>query len=354
MSDLPPYIIGIDLGTTNSALAYVQTDKRLNPTLSARSLPISQLTAPGYVESKPVLPSFLYLAAPYEFPRGTLQLPWKDEELLSAVGFLAREHGARVPNRLVQSAKSWLSYAAAHRRDRILPCEADPGVGKVSPVEASASYLRHLREAWNYSVAKGDPALEFDEQAVIITVPASFDEVARALTVEAAKLAGLRHFTLLEEPQAAFYSWIMDHEREGYRQLKRGETILVCDIGGGTTDFSLIQVLENGEQLSFQRMAVGNHLLLGGDNMDIAIAHLLERRLREQGIQELDTTQWLQLKHQSRAAKEALLSAEDPSASFVLLEGKGSRVVGGSCRLELQKHDQSFLVGGASWKCGVE
>ena len=338
------YIIGVDLGTTNSAVSYVDTEKspfQLQPFL------IPQLVSTGRVESQPTLPSFCYLVAQEEWLPGTLKLPWK-EELYTFVGQFAKEQGARVPTRLVQSAKSWLCNVAAHRRDKILPVEVADLSQRMSPVEASAKYLCHLKEAWNATLAKGDPTLEFEEQEIILTVPASFDEVARLLTVEAAYLAGLRHVTLLEEPQAAFYSWIAQHEQQWQQQMRGGESILVCDVGGGTTDFSLIEVQQKEEQLIFQRMAVGDHLLLGGDNMDAALAHLIEQQMQEQGHPPLESIRWQQVVAQARSAKEILLQAGPSSDTYnLVLQATGASVIKGSVTVTLQRDQvRHYLLSG--------
>jgi molecular chaperone DnaK (HSP70) len=342
------YIIGIDLGTTNSCVSYVDTE---DSKLSIQPFRIPQLTALGGVDSLATLPSFCYLAATHEWPKGALDLPWRSQSD-DFVGRFAQEQGAKVSTRVIQSAKSWLCHAAANRRDKILPFEAADQDNRLSPVEATARYLRHIKEAWNHVMAQGDPAAEFESQEIILTVPASFDEVARTLTVEAAKLAGFIKMTLLEEPQAAFYSWIAQHENVWEQQLHVGETILVCDVGGGTTDFSLLEVVETEGKLGFQRMAVGDHLLLGGDNMDAALTHYLEEKLRQvaqTSFSELSTTQWLQLRHQARYAKEMLLTPTTTGADHykVILQGAGSGVISGSLTVDITREEvQKVLVDG--------
>ncbi len=348
MTEYSRYIIGIDLGTTNSAACYIDTEARKLPHQQIHTFRIPQLTAPGIVETKEVLPSFYYISSDHELPRGTLNLPWSpaspDREstiLKHAVGTFAKEHGARVPTNLVRSAKSWLCNSTANRKEKILPTEcADPS-RRISPVEAASAYLNHIKNAWNAVIAKHNPAKEFEQQHIVLTVPASFDEFARALTVEAAKAAGFVQMTLLEEPQAAFYSWIFDSEASDYTELKSGERVLVCDVGGGTTDFSLIDVTSVDGKLSFQRMAVGSHLLLGGDNMDNALCHHLEAKLRQGGSPELTTQQWLQLLHKARAAKESLFSKEASSSETlsIVLEGTGSLVIEGSLSVEVSKQE---------------
>lgn len=337
------YIIGIDLGTTNSAVAYVDMQ---SPQLAVRLFSIPQFVAAGRLDSLSTLPSFCYLINQTEWPPGSLKLPWK-EETSSFVGAFAKEHGARVPTRFVQSAKSWLCNAAADRRDPILPLESADPSQRLSPVEASAKYLMHIKEAWNAVVAKGDPALELEEQDIILTVPASFDEVARTLTVEAARLAGFSSITLLEEPQSAFYSWIVQHEKTWEQSLKAGDSILVCDIGGGTTDFSLIEVQSKNERLVFQRMAVGDHLLLGGDNIDSALAHYTEKKLEKEGYPPLESIQWLQLLAEVRTAKEYLLSDSDHASYAIVLQGTGSSVIKGSLTVTLNQGEvERFLLEG--------
>ncbi len=335
------YIVGIDLGTTNSCVAYIDTQE---PKLSVRSFKIPQLVAAGTVEALPALPSFCYLPAINEIPSASLRLPWSGQnEQNFIVGNLAKKQGAKVPTRLIQSAKSWLCHSAANRRERILPVEAADEAARISPVEATVRYLSHLRAAWNDGMAKGDEESEFDNQEIVLTVPASFDEVARNLTVEAAKKAGFLQMTLLEEPQAAFYSWIAEHEAVWECRLKSGAQIVVCDVGGGTSDFSLIEVVETDSKLSFRRMAVGDHLLLGGDNMDAALAHHVEAKFNEKG-HELTNTQRQQLLHETRTAKEKLLSDSKEDHCRLVLYGEGSSVVKGTISADLYRDEVQDLL----------
>lgn len=339
------YVIGIDLGTTNCAVAYVDTDETQNPGYLIRSFALPQLTHEGVVKAQEVLPSFAYLPAEYEFTEGACDLPWRKVDARPICGVLARERGSRVPTRLVQSAKSWLCHAGADRNARFLPLEAADPEQRMSPVGASAEYLRHISEAWNARMAKSDPNAVFEEQEIVLTVPASFDEMARSLTVEAARQAGYQQVTLLEEPQAAFYAWIAKHHAQATHGFLEGERILVCDVGGGTTDLSLIEVSAVGEQLKFQRMAVGDHLLLGGDNMDRAIGHYLEGKLKAcAGSHELALTQQLELLHQARTAKERLLSTHGHTSYQVTLQGKGSSMVAGSLSTDIDSEELHTIL----------
>jgi len=331
------FIVGIDLGTTNSALAQFDAaapEEEARITVEA----VPQLTNPNEVEERTLLPSFLYVPGEMDFPKGALALPWEREPQVFA-GELARKRGAENPSRLVASAKSWLSYAAVDRASAILPWGAPEEVRKLSPVEASAEYLRHLRQSWDARVnAKKNPELSLGAQQVMLTVPASFDEEARELTLRAAQSAGLNNVTLLEEPQAAFYAWI-DAQGEAWRKrVKVGDLILVCDVGGGTTDFSLITVSEEEGALTLKRVAVGEHILLGGDNMDLALARLLQQRLEEEGHR-VDTWQLQGLWHQCRLAKEKLFADPKSQKQPVTLLGKGSKLVGGTIKTELRRED---------------
>ncbi|MCU0573065.1 MAG: hsp70 family protein [Syntrophobacteraceae bacterium] len=303
------YIVGMDLGTTNTALAYVD---RTGPGIELRRirfLNIPQLVSPGSMGRRPILPSFLYIPGPYELPPESTALPW-DSGRSYVVGELAREQGALVPGRLVSSAKSWLCHGGVDRTASILPWGAGSDVEKVSPVEASSRYLRHLREAWNAEMARGREGFRLEEQLVLLTVPASFDEVARELTVTAAREAGLNRVILIEEPLAAFYAWLSGHEDNWREGMRDGQLILVCDVGGGTTDFTVIAVREGEAGLKFDRLAVGDHLMLGGDNMDLSLARHIEVELMGQPGK-LESRRWHQLWHQCRKAKESLLGGSE-------------------------------------------
>jgi hypothetical protein len=336
------YIVGIDLGTTNCAVAYVDTRGRERPSADIRVFDVPQLVAAGETAPRSMLPSFLYLPGPHELPADACRLPWRDDAD-RIVGEFARVQGARVPSHLVASAKSWLCHGGVDREADILPWGAPPGSRRISPLEASAEYLRHIREAWDFTFAREDETHRLAAQEVVLTVPASFDEAARELTVEAAKRAGLSRVTLLEEPQAAFYCWIVTHQEGWQAQVRAGELILVCDIGGGTTDFSLITVVETPTGPGFRRVAVGDHLMLGGDNMDLALAHRVEAKL---GGARLDTEQWSALRFACRTAKEKLLTeaGTGPDRWPVTIAGRGSRLIGGSLQAELTRDEVREIV----------
>jgi len=329
-----PTVIGLDLGTTNCAVAWAREDER-------GDFPVPQLTHPGMVEPRNTLPSFLYLPGAHELPAGSTALPW-DKAPQHVVGWLAREQGAKVPHRVVSSAKSWLSHEGVDRRAAILPWGSPDEVPRCSPVEASAGYLHHIREAWDSQ----NPDRLLAEQEIVLTVPASFDAVARELTAEAARSAGLKNLTLLEEPQAAFYSWLDGVGEDWREQVSLGDRILVCDIGGGTTDLSLIVVTEEDGDLALERVAVGDHILLGGDNMDLTLAATVQQRLKAQGTK-LDAWQMQVLTHGCRVGKEQLLQEEADESWPLTIPGRGSSLIGGSLRAELKRSEvETVLVDG--------
>jgi molecular chaperone DnaK (HSP70) len=339
------YIIGIDLGTTHCVVAYVEGRPEMDRDPVIRSFPVPQVVSPGEVRSQPLLPSFLFLPGPHDVPQGGLALPW-DPEVSHAVGELARKRGAEIPNRLVASAKSWLSYAGVDRTEPILPWDSPADGRKISPVETATRFLEHLRSAWNHTMAPDDPEARLELQDIYLTVPASFDAVARELTVKAAQAAGLERITLLEEPQAAFYAWIESQQERWRKAVRVNESILVCDIGGGTTDFSLIQVTEEQGDLTLRRVAVGEHILLGGDNMDLTLAYALQAKLAQRGSR-LDSWQFRGLWHSCRAAKERLLSRPDLESEPVVILGRGSSLIGGTLRTELTRAEvEQILVEG--------
>jgi molecular chaperone DnaK (HSP70) len=323
------FLVGIDLGTVNTALAYVDLAAEGDPADALRVLAIPQLVAPGEVGERRLLPSSAYLPGEHELPAGARRLPWG--EPAAVVGELARAQGARVPGRLVASAKSWLSHPRVDRTAGILPWGAPEGVPRLSPVAASALYLAHLRDAW----AARFPAHPLAEQDIVLTVPASFDEVARELTLRAAREAGLERVTLLEEPQAAFYDFTARHRGDLAGALGERRLVLVCDVGGGTTDFTLIHArVERGAPV-LTRLAVGDHLLLGGDNVDVTLARRVEARLGTR----LDAVQWSLLVQACRSVKEHLLAEGAPARASVAVPGRGSRLVGSTLSSELARDE---------------
>ena len=336
------FVVGIDLGTTNSSLAYYDTG--LGDDAALTHLKIPQVVAPGVVEERPLLPSFLYLPGPNEQPAGALKLPWAADRDY-CVGEFARVFGSQVPTRLVASAKSWMSHPGVDRRAAILPWKAPENGRRVSPVESAAYYLKHLVDAWNHLIAKDVLEHRLENQDIVLTVPASFDAIARELTVEAAKAAGLEKVTLLEEPQSAFYAWIEATHDKWRDQVEVGDVVLVCDVGGGTCDFSLIAVSEEAGQLVLARVAVGDHILLGGDNMDLALAHHASMAFTAKGIK-LDAGQMHALWHSCRLAKETIFSSGKDTAAITVL-GRGSKVIGGTIKGELARADvEKVLVDG--------
>jgi len=347
------YLIGIDLGTTNSVVAYIDTqvddahaeirDVTDNPSATdagslIRVFPVPQLVAHGEVLTLPALPSFLYFPTEDELSAGAVSATW-DEDPPMVTGVLAREQGALVPSRQVSSAKSWLSYPGVDRRAKILPAQAEPPQPMISPVEASARYLMHLRDAWNGALGK-DEATRFERQEIVLTVPASFDEEARELTVEAARRAGLDKLTLLEEPLAAFYAWIATSRvaQASGENLQDGDLILICDIGGGTSDFSLVRARSVKGELEFERTAIGEHLLLGGDNLDFALARRVEEKLAGT---KLTLRQRYALRRACCAAKERLLSDSSPELSRlpITILGSGRAVVGQAVSVDLTREE---------------
>jgi len=363
------YLIGVDLGTTNSVVAYI--DAYIDtPEVADAGSPIRvfltpQLVAHGEVLTLPALPSFLYFPTEDELSAGAVSATW-DENPPMVTGVLAREQGALVPSRQVSSAKSWLSYPGVDRRAKILPAQAEPPQPMISPVEASARYLMHFRDAWNGAIGT-DNETRFEHQEIVLAVPASFDEEARELTVEAARRAGLETLTLLEEPLAAFYAWIAanrqaqaggtssrrqtarpDLARDGNGgDLRDGELILICDIGGGTTDFSLVRACVVNGELQFERTAIGEHLLLGGDNLDFALARRVEDKLEEKlkGIK-LTLRQRYALRRACCAAKERLLSdsSSELSSVPVTVLGSGRAVVGQTLSVDLTREEVLQIV----------
>ena len=328
------YLVGLDLGTTNIAVAYVDTASKPVGGPKLHTFKIPQVVAAGQVQELPLLPSFLYIPGPHDLAPGSIDLPWKKNPP-DTCGVFARNHGAKVPGRQVSSAKSWLCHPGVDRTAPLLPWAGPPDVPRLSPLEVSARYLKHIVEAWN-AVPNRKAADHLEEQDVVITVPASFDDVARNLTAEAAKQAGMKNVTLLEEPQAAFYAWLGTHSSVEAGMLKPGMRCLVVDVGGGTSDFSLIRAGEENGELTFIRDAVGDHLLLGGDNMDLALAKAVELKLPGS---RMDAAQFGALVQACRSAKEALLASPPPSSFPVTVMGRGRSVVGGTVSVNISPDD---------------
>ncbi len=329
------FVVGIDLGTTNSVVAYVDTAADSGEAFHTRVFAAPQLIAAGETDARETLPSFHYEPAPGEFEEASLRMPWETGEAASGgfIGAFARDHGADVPGRLIASAKSWLSHSGVDRTADLLPWHGSPDVTRLSPTEVSARILAHVRHAWNHL----HPADPLEEQDVVVTIPASFDEVARQLTVAAARRAGLPRIVLLEEPQAAFYAWVQEHQQT----LSAGQTILVCDVGGGTSDFTLIQVRPGKDGwLHFHRFAVGDHLILGGDNLDLALAHFVEARLGAK----LHPRQWSVLVQRCRQAKEALLAADAPERLTLSVAAPGAKLIAGAQQAELTREEVAALL----------
>ncbi|WP_022668302.1 Hsp70 family protein [Desulfospira joergensenii] len=341
------FVIGIDLGTTNSAVSYVdvsllreESGKRPDKQKGIKVFNVPQLTGHGEFSKIPVLPSFLYIPGEYDISKEVLKHPWKKREDMFA-GVFARDHGSKIPSRLVSSAKTWLCNPKADRRAKILPWGGQ-GFEKVSPVAATAEYLSHIRSAWNHFVKDEDQFIE--NQFVVITVPASFNEEARDLTMEAIKIAGLgQSVTLLEEPLAAFYSWLILHETDWDQHIKEDDLVLVCDVGGGTTDFSLISLKAAQGTPRFERIAVGDHLVLGGDNIDLALAKIVEAKFKSKTSMTSD--KWKTLCHRCREAKETILGKGEKSVR-ITIKGEGRSLIAGTLAADLTRGDVETVLRG--------
>jgi hypothetical protein len=333
------FTVGIDLGTTHSALSFLEDTASPAQPSGQSVLPIPQLTGLGTVEERLLLPSFLYLPNTDEFPTHGLALPW-NSEIPFLTGEWARSHGTQVPSRTVSSAKSWLSHPGIDRSAPLLPWQAPPDVLKVSPVDAAVRFLEHLRDAWNHRFADNQPDDDrsLAQQDVVLTVPASFDAAARELTRDAAVRAGLPNIVLLEEPQAALYAWIQAMGDQFRKQVSPGDVILVVDVGGGTTDFSLIAVRDRAGELELTRVAVGDHILLGGDNMDLTLAHVVQQRLEAAG-RKLDAWQFHALVHGCRQAKETLFNQAGLERVPLAIPNRGSTLIGKTIKTELARHE---------------
>lgn len=332
------FFVGIDLGTTHCVLSYAVASDDEDAEFSQQVMAIPQLTALGMVEDKNQLPSFLYQAHEAEIGAGETALPWTNQpEYL--VGEVARNLGSKTPIRLVSSAKSWLCHAGVDCKAPILPADAPEEIERVSPFQATTAYLQHIRDAWQHQ----HPNAPLSEQDLVITVPASFDPAARELTVEAARAVGLHQAILLEEPQAAVYSWIEKSHGEWRKQAKCGDVILVIDVGGGTTDLSLIAVTEQNGNLELTRVAVGDHILLGGDNMDLALAYTVKAKLEKDG-KRLEPWQIQALTHSCRDAKEKIFTQADVDNIPLVVANRGSSLIGGTLRTELTREEVNRVL----------
>ncbi|PWI34761.1 nucleotide-binding protein [Vibrio albus] len=339
------YSVGIDLGTTHCVISFIELN---NEEASVQTMDIPQLIAPGQVEAKSQLGSFLYQPHEHEMGDGSRVLPWTDTPN-ALVGAIARNLGGKTPIRLVASAKSWLCHGGVNRRQDFLPHGSPEEIAKVSPLRATELYLEHLRNAWNHQ----HPHAPLADQDVTITVPASFDPAARDLTAEAARNVGLAHLTLLEEPQAALYSWIDNSHDDWRNQVSVGDVVLVVDIGGGTTDLSLVAVTEEDGNLNLNRVAVGEHILLGGDNMDLALAYRLKMKLAQEGKQ-LQPWQIQAMTHSCRDAKEALLNDPELESVAIVVPSRGSKLLGSTLKTELTRQEvQQTLVDGFFPQVGI-
>ena len=332
------FVVGIDLGTTNSAVTYIDTEQT---DWKIRVLSMEQLVAVGEIESLDTLPSF-YFCPPQTGQPESFALPWHKKSPGFCVGAYARDETAKTSGRGIASAKSWLCHAAVDRTAPLLPWQGAADVKRLSPVDVSSSYLKHVRQSWDHQF----PNRPLSEQDIVLTLPASFDEVARELTVKAASDAGLKRVVLIEEPQAAFYAWVYKHKDDWESKIAIGQKILVCDIGGGTTDFTLIRVRKSDgqQEVQFHRVAVGNHLILGGDNLDLAIAKFIQQKFVGDG--NLSPSQWDVLVGISRNVKEKTLACEEnsPNEISVTLPGQGSKLIGGSLTTTVSSAEIKSLI----------
>lgn len=344
------YFTGIDLGTTNTVVYYIDAEHAEGA--KPEVFKVRQVIDPGETEEKEILPSFVYIPDEKDLPKNALSLPWSKDSAFS-IGDFARKNSSLLPGKVISSAKSWLCAENVDRTSKILPWNRNNPALQMSPVEASASILTHIRDAWNSTIAEGDDSKKLENQTIVLTVPASFDAVARELTVKAAEASGLKTI-LLEEPLAAFYSWLLDNEKNWRKEVKAGEVLLVCDIGGGTSDFTLIKVIDDKGNLGFERIAVGRHILLGGDNMDLALAYFLANKLKTERSMSLDSYQISGLTHACRQAKELLLSDTEAKAQKLTVLGRGSSVIAKSISIELTRQDVlSVILDGFFPECAL-
>ena len=347
------YIIGIDLGTTNTVVAYTKAKVKKGQRAEVKILDMPQLVDASVIEKRKVLPSFTFIPGKHDVSKDALSLPWNNKNSI-AIGEFARERGAQLPHRLISSSKSWLCNTVVDRNAKILPWEGDDDVQKMSPVQSSSAILKYIYDVWNYTIAKDDPKLNIEQQDIFLTVPASFDAAARDLTMQAAKMAGLENITLLEEPQAAFYAWIEASKDSWRDEIKTGDMILVCDIGGGTTDFSLIKATEDKGELLLERIAVGDHLLVGGDNMDLALAWSINNKM-SQKKKKLDSWQMMGLVHNCRKAKEKLFTFTEEDSCPITILGRGTSLIGGTIKTKLTSSEvEKVIIDGFFPECKLD
>lgn len=333
------YFVGIDLGTTNSSVAYSHAEE---DSTNIEQYKIHQLISEGLVDALEVLPSLIYIPSNTDYPAGSLDLPWSQDNTV-VIGEMARREWSRAGHRVVHSSKSWLCHNSVDSKEKILPFKSSLDTEqKLSAFDATCLLLKHIKDSWNYDYSEGLLAGKLEEQNIVITIPASFEPAARDATLEAAKKVGFDSVLLLEEPQAALYSWIENQKDDWREKLAVGKSILVCDIGGGTTDFSLMRTFDDNGNLGFQRISVGNHILLGGDNMDLALSHLLRAKLKSAGHAP-DDKQIASLQAQARAAKEQILSKDEEEVK-VVLAGSGSSLFASSMETTLTKSEVSKIV----------
>jgi hypothetical protein len=343
------FTLAIDLGTSNSAIAIADLEND-----ETRIIEIAQTLGPNQIGEMPTLPSAIYIPHSEEFPESSFPLPWNDAGERAIVGQFARERGALVPDRLATSAKSWLSNPHIDPKQQILPWRSDITEEKLSPFECSRLYLQYLRDAFLHSERTQGRDWDLSEGEIVVTVPASFDEVARSLTAEAAKTAGLGDVTLLEEPQAAFYAWMAQTQREWRNLIADGDIVLVCDVGGGTADFSLIAVTDVEGQLELERVSVGEHILLGGDNMDLALAYALNAKFEAAGKQ-LDSWQFLALVHAASKAKIVLFNDSGLAQAPIAVPSRGSSLLAKTVSTTLDRETlEQVVVDGFFARTGVD
>src|SRR6201982_447875 len=332
------FSLAIDLGTSNSAIAIADLESG-----ETRIIEIAQILGPNQIGEMPTLPSASYIPHSEEFPESSFPMPWNDIGDHPIVGQFARDHGTLVPDRLVTSAKSWLSNPHIDPKQRILPWRSDIAENKLSPLECARRYLQHLKDAFLHAEHAQGRDWDLSEGRIVVAVPASFDEVARSLTAEAAKAAGLRDVTLLEEPQAAFYAWTARSGRAWRDMVAPGDIVLVCDVGGGTADFSLIAVTDVEGQLELERVSVGEHILLGGDNMDLSLAYALNAKFEAAGKQ-LDSWQFLALVHAASKAKIVLFDDSGLAQAPIAVPSRGSSLLAKTVSTTLDRETLEQVV----------